>query len=152
MNTYQQPDARGHADPGQPGAVVQLPEQPQAVVPPAAPASVSQAPARPRISTGSHEVPRIDCRTQLSKEDDLVRGAIFTQRKSRMGSAYLHILSTISNRLPDLVIYTTGREIRKSCGERYLTANGESRRNTNHIGFSNTALNKAIWVFFYKCL
>ena len=46
------------------------------VVVPAAQVPVPAASARPRISTGSHEVPRIDCRTQLSKEDDLVRGAI----------------------------------------------------------------------------
>lgn len=54
-----------------PAAVPVVPRA-QAVASPQAPA----APARARISTGSHKVPRIDCRTQLSKEDDLVRGAI----------------------------------------------------------------------------
>lgn len=67
----------------QPGAAVVAPAPRLAAVPAVAPAAVPVAapavpvaPARPRISTGSHEVPRIDCRTQLSKEDDLVRGAI----------------------------------------------------------------------------
>lgn len=61
----------------QPGGAAQ-PEPAQPAVPAAAavPAPVQAAPVRSRISTGSHDVPRIDCRTQLSKEDDLVRGAI----------------------------------------------------------------------------
>lgn len=59
-----------------PAAVSAAPVAVPAVTSPPAGSPAPAAPAKPRISTGSHEVPRIDCRTQLSKEDDLVRGAI----------------------------------------------------------------------------
>src|SRR5688572_3362666 len=81
-----------------------------------------------------------------------MRSSVFSQGKSRMRSTDLHIFSGIRHTLADLIIHSSRREISKSSGKRNMSANGKTRRHSDHIRFRNSGLNKSLRKIFLKSI
>lgn len=59
-----------------------------------------------------------------------------------MRGAYLDVFAGVGYRLAYLVVHAGGGKIGERAGERYLSADGKSRRHTYHVGFGYTCLEK----------
>ena len=70
--------------------------------------------------------------------------AVLAHGNARMGGADLHIQMGIADGIAHLLIGTSGREHGKGAGEGNLSHSSETRRNSHHVAFRNTAVDVAV--------
>ena len=76
--------------------------------------------------------------------ENLVGGAVFTERQTGMRCANFHIFVGIGDALADLIVHPSGGKIGEGASKGNITSGGESGSSAHHIGFCNTGLKKAL--------
>lgn len=73
---------------------------------------------------------------------NLVRGAIFTQRQAGVRSADLDIFIRVGDGLPELIVYPTRRKVGEGAGVWNFPGGSRTCGDAHHIGFCNSDLKK----------